>query len=446
MENGGRGVWRYHSLLPIDSPRVSLGEGDTPLFKCGGIRGFENLYLKEESRNPTSSFADRGSTVSVSAAIRLGAKAIACASDGDTGASVAAYSAKCGLDCTVFAPWDAESGKLLQTLVFGAHLRRVPGTYRNSLLECERACRSAGRQNLTIETNPYAIEGEKTTAIEVAEQMGWRAPEFFIVPVGTGTNLYAAWKAFRELHAADVIDSLPRMVAVQASACAPIVTAFRDGGKVRGVGPSESVASSIAVGDPINGEAALEALLESGGVGCSLEEEEIVDAVKLLGSREGVFAEPASAATVAAARSLLEDGTADPSDAIVCMITGSGLKVPDSIARNLRPRLAATWGDEGQNQVAPIGRTKMQVLEILDSGSSYGYSVWRQLETRFGERMSLQAVYQHLDQLKGIGLVEADPVGERRSRGRRRKYYNLSQGGRLLLRSLSTIRDGTPRG
>ncbi len=443
LRRGPPKVWKYRQLLPLAAPDVTMQEGGTPLIRCQKIPGFTHVYLKDESRNPTSSFADRGSTVAVSAALRTGAKRVACATDGDTGASLAAYSSKAGLDCMVFAPYQAEAGKLLQTLVYGAKVFRTRGSFRNSLKRCQAACEAVGCYNVTIETNPYALEGEKTTGFEIADQLGWVAPDFVVVPTGTGTNIYSTWKGYEEFHKVGAIPSVPKMVAVQDSACAPIVQAFRNGHEVRSIVRSNSLAISIAIGDPINGEAALTALRQSKGVAYSVDEKDMLGSVNLLGSREGIFAEPASAATICAARNLINDGVADASDIIVCVVTGSGLKVPDSIAQTLKPRLSSSWGLVSMDEKAlgPLGKTKLQLLEILGISPNYGYSMRKQLDVRFGEKVTLQAVYQHLDELRGMELVTIEEAGSSRSRGRRRKYFALTSRGRRILRSLDSIRD-----
>ena len=435
-------VWKYRQLLPLGRPAVTLEEGGTPLHRCRRLFPANHVLIKDESRNPTSSFADRGSTVAVSAALRLKARRVACATDGDTGASIAAYASKGGLDCTVFAPTSAEAGKLLQTLVYGAKVIRTRGSFGNSILRCNSACETSECQNLTIETNPYALEGEKTAGFEIADQLGWKSPDFVVVPVGTGSNLYSIWKGYKELRQAGVISDIPKMVAVQAKACAPVVRAYRDGREIKALGAASSIAASIAIGDPVNGRAALKALRESKGLAYPIGDEKIVEAVGLLGSKEGIFAEPASAATVCAVETLISDGTADKSDVIVCIITGSGLKVPDSIARTLKPRLAASWDlvSMGQETLGPLGRTKIQILEILENSPGYGYSIWYQLDIRFSESMSLQAIYQHLGELQKMGLVEAGGKGKSAHKGHRRKYFVLSPKGRRILSSLDTIR------
>jgi len=437
------GVWKYGQLLPIPSPAVTLGEGGTPLIRCTKILDLPNLFVKDESRNPTSSFADRGSTVAISAAVMAGATSVVCATDGDTGASVAAYSAKAGLDCTIFAPLNAESGKLFQTLVYGAKIMRSPGGLRNSMIKCESACPKEGCQDLTIETCPHALEGEKTNGFEISDQLGWRSPDFIVVPAGSGTNLASIWRGCVELRDSGLVEDLPRMVAIQASACDPITRSFREGGEIQAQGQSNTIAPSIALGDPLNGQAAIRALEESRGTAYSFDDGDILRAVGELGSMEGVFAEPASAATICGARMLVDDGTADRSDTVVCVVTGSGLKVPDSITEVLKPRLNAAWDlvNLDEKALGPLGPTKIQLLEILGEEPSYGYSLWRQLDLRFGERISLQAIYQHLGELREMGLVERAPGSSSRNRGRKRNYFRLTSRGRGVFSSLGSIRD-----
>jgi len=442
FEGGVPSVWKYHQLLPLDRAGVTLDEGGTPLHRCGQLLGLKRLFIKDESRNPTSSFADRGSTVAVSVAVRLGAKRVACATDGDTGASVAAYASKAGSGCIIFAPESAEAGKLLQALVYGAKVFRTRGSFRNAIMRCRSACRASDCHDLTIEASPHAVEGEKTTGFEIADQLGWAAPDFVVVPVGTGTNLFAIWKGFKELHRSGMIPDMPKMVATQAAACAPIALAFHTRKPIRTLGPAKTIAPSIAIGDPVNGEAALNAIRESKGLAYSVRDDDMLEAVNLLGSREGIFAEPASAATLSAARDLVEDGTADASDSIVCVVTGSGLKVPDSIAKTLKPRLSTTWDlvNMDQKALGPLGPTKIHILEILQASPTYGYSIWRELNVRFSEAISLQAVYQHLNELRSMGLLGTRDKGPP-ARGRRRKYFALSSRGRRIIASLDAIRD-----
>jgi len=439
---GGRpSVWNYQQLLPLERPMVTLEEGGTPLLRCDGLFKSAKVYVKDESRNPTSSFADRGSTLALTQALHYGERPVACATDGDTGASVAAYASKAKVDCTVFASSSAEIGKLLQTLVYGARVIRTHGNFRNAIARCESACRSEGYRNLTLETDPYAIEGEKTTAFEISQQLGWESPDFVIVPVGTGTNIYSIWKGYRELKEAGILSRTPKMVAVQAESCAPVVSAYREGREIRNISASTSIATSIAIGDPINGEVALTALRESGGVAYSLADHRMLEALNLLGAKEGIFAEPASAATISAAQDLLDDGTADVSDSIVCIITGSGLKVPDGIARSLKQRLASV--DDlliNRKAFGPLGRTKVEILEVLSSSPDYGYSMWRRLDVRFGETLSLQAVYQHLKELENMGLVSGKRVDFAHSQGKRRRYFTLTTNGKRILSSLDSIR------
>ncbi len=432
-------VWKYAKLLPPVESSITLGEGGTPLFECERAISNRRIFLKDESRNPTSSFTDRGSTVAVSASLNSGISRVVCATHGDTGASVAAYSSKGGLPCTIFAPTSAEASKLLQTLVYGAKLVRIPGAFRNSLERCKAACRE-GCTNLTLETNVHAVEGEKTTGIEIADQLGWTAPDFVVVPAGTGTNLYATWKGYKEMEQAGIISRLPQMVAVQAEACAPIANAHKEGNQVQRQEATRSIASSIAIRDPLNGHLALNALRESGGTAFTVSEEGMIQAVNILGAKEGIFAEPASAATICAAQMLFETGRTDSSDMVVCVVTGSGLKVPEGIASSLKPRLQSSWDlvSMEQKSLGALGRTKMQILEIIGIAPSYGYDIRKQLAERYRDEISLQAVYQHLDELREMGLITVESTEEKTSR---RNYFRLTTRGEETFRSLNTIRD-----
>jgi len=433
---GELGVWRYSALLPPLRSRISLLEGGTPLHRSTRIDGLSNLFIKDEARNPTSSYADRASTLVVSMAVEAGASRVACATDGDSGASIAAYSSKAALDCIIFAPSRTEAGKLIQALVYGARVIRIPGELPAAVSRCRSLCRRGSRLDVTIESSPYAVEGEKTAAFEIWEELG-AAPDFVVVPVGSGTNIYSIWKGFKELRAAGLIDALPHMVAVQADACGPIVRAFKGETELYPADPGTTIATSIAIVRPENGEQALAALSESRGYGYLFSDDEIVESARMVSSREGIFAEPASTATVLAARRLVEEGEADPSDRIVCVMTGSGLKVPDGIAKGLTSRLEESWElvSAKERSVGPIGRTKMEILEILSEQESYPYAIWGALSSRLPRSLSLQSVYQHVSELREMGLVR----GFHRPWGSRRSYVALTERGRMLLDRLRSV-------
>jgi threonine synthase len=310
----GAGVWRYRSMLPVDR-RVSMYEGGTPLIRRRDVR--EEVYLKVEGNNPTGSFKDRGTSVVLSDAVGRGFATMAVASTGNMGASVAAYSAYSNLEARVFLPEDVPDEKVAQILAYGARLVRVKGGFRNAARRMREE--ADGAYLATTGLNPYFIEGLKTVAFELYEQMG--VPDAVIVPTGTGGLLTAIHKGFEELRSLGVTTTVPRMVAAQAAAAAPIVQAWRDRGPLRPPKEARSIASAILVKEPYNGLSAIAAMDRSGGCGIEVTDDELIAAVRELG-REGVFAEPSAAASLAAHKKL------GPMGRTALIVTGSGLKDP----------------------------------------------------------------------------------------------------------------------
>lgn len=320
----GAGMWRYRSMLPVDR-RVTMCEGGTPLIRRRDVE--DEVYLKVEGNNPTGSFKDRGTSVILSDAVGRGFSTMAVASTGNMGASVAAYSAYSNLEALVFLPADVPDEKVAQILAYGARLVRVEGGFR----EAARAMREEadGAYLATTGLNPYFIEGLKTVAFELFEQMG--VPDTVIVPTGTGGLLTAVHKGFEELRSLGMTTTVPRMVAAQAAAAAPIVQAWRDRGPLRTPEEASSIASAILVKEPYNGLSAIAAMDRSGGGGIEVTDDEIIAAVRELG-REGVFAEPSAAASLAAYRKTGKAGRT------VLIVTGSGLKDPMAALEAARGR------------------------------------------------------------------------------------------------------------
>ncbi|MBO3802710.1 MAG: threonine synthase [Candidatus Brockarchaeota archaeon] len=332
---GQPGVWRYRPLLPVarETEPVSLGEGGTPLLKSQRLQekfGIKNLYVKYEGTNPTGSFKDRGMTVGVTRALELKERVVACASTGNTSASLAAYAARAGLRAVVLIPsGGVGKGKLTQAAAAGAHIIEVEGAFDDAI---KLLLDSAGGSGVYVlnSVNPFRIEGQKTVAFEVCEQLG-RAPDNFVLPVGNAGNISAAWKGFSELEKLGVIDSAPRMIGVQASGASPIAEAVSKGSQSIGeVRNPQTVASAIRIGKPVSWKKALQAISESKGTAVAVEDEEIIRAQGLLSTLEGIFVEPASAAPVAALRRLLETKAIDRDELTVCVATGHGLKDPES--------------------------------------------------------------------------------------------------------------------
>jgi len=333
VKMGALSVWRYKDILPV-SPRnaVTLGEGGTGLPRSRRMAeqlGLDEVYFKNEGQNPTASFKDRGMTVAVTRAIQTGAKTVLCASTGNTSASMAAYAARAGLKATVLVPrGKIAAGKLLQAIVHGARIEQVSGNF-DQALEKARAMAATGKLYLANSLNPYRIEGQKTLAFEVWEQLG-KVPDLVIVPVGNAGNISAIWKGFWELKKLKVTNSLPRMIGVQAAGAAPIARAYNRG--ERNVVPwshPETKATAIRIGAPASWKKALTAVRNSNGAMLTVSDSEILRYQRLLANHEGIFAEPASAASAAGLAKAAKHRLLSSREVVVCVITGHGLKDPE---------------------------------------------------------------------------------------------------------------------
>jgi len=331
-------VWKYKEFLPLheESKIVTLQEGGTPLYKCErlaerlGAKNL-NLYVKNEGANPTGSFKDRGMTVGVSKALELNVKTVICASTGNTSASLAAYAAKAGLNCAVLVPRGKIAlGKLSQAIMYGAKVVAVKGNFDAALKTVIDATNTLGLYLLNS-INPFRIEGQKTAAFEICEQLGWKAPDRIVIPVGNAGNITAYWKGFKELEALEIIERLPKMTGVQASGASPIVKAFTNGSEIlQPINNPETMATAIRIGNPFNWKRALKAIRESTGLALSVTDEEITYAQKLLARTEGIFVEPASAASIAGLKKLIESAEIASEETVVCIATGNGLKDPEA--------------------------------------------------------------------------------------------------------------------
>ena len=336
------GVWRYAPFLPVDyDSRVSIKEGGTPLYKTealGKEYGIENLYVKYEGANPTGSFKDRGMTVGVSRARELGAKVVGCASTGNTSASLAAYASKAGIKCAVFLPsGKVAAGKLAQAMFFGAKVISIDGNFDDAL---KLAREMAEERNLYLlnSINPYRPEGQKSVLFEIMDQLKYNVPDRIILPVGNAANIWAIYKACKELEEVGWIDKVPMLTGIQAEGAAPVAKAFA--AKTKDYVPEknpETVATAIRIGSPVSGRKALHAIYDTGGYATTVSDAEIIAAQKLLGRREGVGVEPASAASAAGAKKLRDMGVIDKDETVVCICTGNALKDPDTIIANSDP-------------------------------------------------------------------------------------------------------------
>ncbi|HPD51037.1 MAG TPA: threonine synthase [Methanoculleus sp.] len=333
-------VWRYREILPVSGEPVTLQEGGTPLYhlkKIGKDLGLPELYAKHEGMNPTGSFKDRGMTVGVSMALELGMKSVACASTGNTSASLAAYAAKAGVPCVVLLPAGKVAlGKVAQALMHGARVISIRGNFDRALEMVHELCVSHGLYLLNS-VNPYRLEGQKTIGFEVIDQVGG-VPDRMVLPVGNAGNISAVYKGLKELEALGFIDRLPMMTGIQAAGSQPVVRAIEQNLNVLiPESNPETVATAIRIGAPVNAEKALVAIRATGGTAAAVTDEEILAMQKDLARKEGIGVEPASAASVAGVRRLVEQGLIDRDERIVCVVTGHLLKDPETVVRQCEP-------------------------------------------------------------------------------------------------------------
>jgi threonine synthase len=339
------GVWRYRELLPF-GPKVhvaSLGEGGTPLTRCDRIAerlGLRSLYVKFEGANPTGSFKDRGMTVGITKARELGSKVVACASTGNTSASLAAYAALSGIRCVVLIPQGKIAlGKLAQAVMHGADVVAVEGNFDQALDTVMAASDRLGMYVLNS-VNPYRPEGQKTAAYEVCDQLGGVAPRYLYIPVGNGGNSAAYWKGFVEYESLGLSAGRPTIRGIQAAGAAPIASMFREGrDSLVPVKDPDTVATAIRIGKPANWRKTVRAIKESGGSASTVTDDEILSAQRDLARFEGIFAEPAGAAALAGLIKDVEMEAVDRRAEIVCVSTGHGLKDPDTaVSQCAKPR------------------------------------------------------------------------------------------------------------
>ncbi len=345
IERGPRSIWRYRDLLPIVGEEVvDINAGFTPLIRArrlGEALGLRELYLKNDCVNPTYSFKDRPVAVASTRALELGFDVLACASTGNLAGAVAAHAARAGMEAYIFIPADLEQGKIIGASIYGPNLVAVEGNYDDVNRLCSELAYSYPWAFVNVNMRPYYAEGSKSLGYEVAEQLGWRAPDCAVVPLASGAMFTMIWKGLNELHRIGLLDSLPtRMMATQAEGCSPIVEAYQKGTmNIRPVKPN-TIAKSLAIGNPADGYYALKTIQESGGGATAVSDHEVVAGMKLLAETEGIFAETAGGVTVAGLRRLLANGDIAPDELTVAFITGNGLKTQEAVVDALDPPLA----------------------------------------------------------------------------------------------------------
>ena len=344
IQAGPLSMWRYADLLPAAAEgAVSLGAGFTPLVRADRLAaelGLRELWIKNDTLNPTGSFKDRVVSVALTKAQELGFKVAACASTGNLANSVAAHAAHAGMESIVFIPADLEAGKVVTTAVFGGKLIAVDGNYDDVNRLCaELAGEYPSWAFVNVNVRTYYAEGSKTLAFETAEQLGWEAPDHVVVPVASGSQLTKVAKGFRELWSVGLLDEEPhvRISGAQATGCSPVATAFAAGRDVVKPVKPDTIAKSLAIGNPADGPYAIDAVRSSGGGFGSVSDAQVIEAIRLLARTEGIFAETAGGVTIASLVQLVDSGVVRSDERVVALVTGNGLKTIEAVAPHCGP-------------------------------------------------------------------------------------------------------------
>lgn len=346
IEAGPKSLWRYKELLPIEGgPTIGLHAGMTPLVHAqnlGSFLGLDELYIKNDCVNqPTLSFKDRVVAVALTRARELGYETAACASTGNLANSVAAHAAQAGMQCYVFIPGDLEAAKVLGNLIYRPKVVEIEGNYDDVNRLCSEIAGERRWAFVNVNIRPYYAEGSKTLAFEVAEQLGWRAPDQVVVPMASGSLLTKIWKGLNEFQKIGLLKDVSTKVnGAQAEGCSPIATAYKDGRDFFKPVKPNTIAKSLAIGNPADGYYALKTVAESGGAMDAVTDDEVIEGIKLLAQTEGIFAETAGGVTIGTLRKLVKQGAIKKQDVTVAYITGNGLKtqeaVVDSVGRPYR--------------------------------------------------------------------------------------------------------------
>ncbi|WP_461866540.1 pyridoxal-phosphate dependent enzyme [Thermococcus sp.] len=393
-----KGVWRYRELLPDVKKIITLKEGGTPLFKAklGEELGLK-VFIKDETRNPTGSFRDRLTTVAVSYGFPYAENGFAVASNGNSAASLSAYAARAGKEAFVVVPRKIDRGKLIQMIAFGARIIRYGDSVDEGIEYVRELAKLNGFYDITPENNIIGLEGQKTIAFELWEELN---PTHIIVPTGSGSNIYSIYRGFKQLLEIGAIEKMPQLIAVQPEKCSPIAS------EILGIKARKELTKALGlyVKDPVSKEKAIKAVKETEGTAVLVGEDELDFGERVL-VNEGVFAEYSSAVVVPALFKLSEEGYFEKDDRIALIVTSSGLK--------------AYYREERFS----IGGTKLEILKLLKDGEKYGYEIWENLE----KPMNYQAVYQHIKELESLGLIEKS-----QKRGKR-LYYRLTEKGERVL-------------
>jgi threonine synthase len=342
IERGPRSMWRYADFLPLDGePSVGRQVGFTPLVKAerlGAKLGLKNLYIKNDAVNhPTLSFKDRVVAVALSKAREFGYTTVACASTGNLANSVAAHAAEGGFECYVFIPSDLEQNKILGNLIYGSHVVKVDGSYDDVNRLCAEVGDKYGWAFANINLRPFYGDGSKSFGFEIAEQLGWKTPDHLVVPCAGGSLITKIPKAWNELHKCGLLDDAvtTKVYAAQASGCNPITSAIKSGADVIRPQRPNTIAKSIAIGNPADGYYAADVCRKTGGGAEDVADEEVIAGIQLLAQTEGIWTETAGGVTISVTKKLAEQGRFAPDDVVVVAITGNGLKTPEAVVERL---------------------------------------------------------------------------------------------------------------
>ena len=359
IESRPRNLWRYIELLPVHEPRTGFNSGYTPLVRATRLArelGISELYLKDDSVNhPTFSYKDRVVSIAASRAVELGFQVFGCASTGNLAGSVAAHAARLGLPCYVFIPNDLEPAKVLGAAIYNPHVVAVEGNYDDVNRLCTQIADRYGWGFANINLRSYYAEGAKTTGFEIAEQLGWRFPDHIVSPVAGGTLLPRIFKGLREFEEVGLVEgALPKIHAAQPAGSAPVIRALQSGAEFPEPVKPDTIAKSLAIGNPADGFQVVKVVRQTGGSGAMVSDTEILDAIQLLAQTEGIFTEPAGGTTVAATRALVKQGVIGPNESVVICITGNGYKTVDVMYDRVR-------------QPTQIGRSLAEFERVIGS-------------------------------------------------------------------------------
>ena len=341
IASGPPTLWRYADLLPVGPTDGALPVGLTPLVRADRLAeelGLGEVWVKDDTRNPTNSFKDRVVAVALAKALEFGLKTIACASTGNLANAVAGAAARAGLPSYVFVPADLEPAKVLTTAVYGANLVAVNGSYDDVNRLCGELATEHPWAFVNVNVRPFYAEGSKTLAFETAEQLGWQAPDHVVVPVGSGSLLTKIHQGFQDLVRVGLLDDATvRISGAQATGCSPVATAFADeSDTIRPVKPA-TIAKSLAIGNPADGYYALDTVRSTGGALAAVTDDEVIAGIQLLARTEGIFGETAAGVTIASLRRLAAEGVVRPDERVVVYVTGHGLKTLDAVAPHVGP-------------------------------------------------------------------------------------------------------------